>query len=324
MGIDLERTWREGGLGAALMSPLSALYAAGWLGYQSVYALGLKRPAKPHSPIVCVGNLLVGGAGKTPTTLHIASVLRSLRRVVVIGTSGYGSPRQENANWAPEGELDAAEWGDESAMIRWMLPEQPLIVGRDRVMAARICYEHAPDAVLLMDDGYQHLRLDPDVRILIDPEDQGNRLTLPAGPYREPRGIGRRRADLVLPGEFVVRRGFTVMDRDRNRFEPATGTKVNALCALARPQRFIDTLKNHGLEPVETRLLPDHDPMRDGTILAEFEPELPLVVTAKDWVKLRTHDTADRTIWVADAPARIEPADGFRKWLQGRLDAISK
>src|SRR5687768_508249 len=93
--------WYGQSLGARLaraaLTPVSWLYAGGWLAYRSAYDLGLKRPTEPHRAVICVGNLLVGGSGKTPVTLHIAEVLRDMGRQIVISASGYGGPRAEAA-----------------------------------------------------------------------------------------------------------------------------------------------------------------------------------------------------------------------------------
>src|SRR5579885_1414322 len=180
------------------LTPLSWLYAAGWQGYLTIYRFGWKKAKAPHHPVVCIGNLKAGGTGKSPVTRYVADVLSSLQRQVVISCSGYGAPRSEAATLTPKGPLDAREWGDEAAMLRAFLPDTPLIVGRDRVEAAKICNKTHPDAVLLLDDGFQHLPLAKDLTILLDPPAE-NGHCLPAGPYREPRR-NRSRADLVLPG----------------------------------------------------------------------------------------------------------------------------
>ena len=124
--------------------------------YESIYRFHLKQPKSPHSPIICVGNLMAGGSGKTPFVLYLSKILAELGYEVVLSCSGYGSPVSREAQVAPEGPLNPNKWGDEPAMIRWLNPELPLIVGRDRVLAATLCVHHFPRAVLLLDDGYQH------------------------------------------------------------------------------------------------------------------------------------------------------------------------
>lgn len=287
-----------------------------------MYRLGIKKAACPHTPVVCVGNLLAGGSGKSPISLYIAGALRDQGREVVLSCSGYGAPHSESASLAPEGPLMASEWGDEAAMTRWLMPDLPLIVGRDRVQAARICGQRMPRAVMLMDDGFQHLPLRKHVTILLDPP-TSNRACLPAGPYREPQK-NRSRADLVMPNGF--RPTFRIAgfnDSSGGFVTIPTAARVNVLCALGNPARFVEDLQRLGLALETKLLLPDHDPLAGGNLLTCFNQELPLVVTAKDWVKLsgRT-DLAGFDIWIARQEAKIEPEAEFRAWLERKLDEL--
>ena len=322
MGIDWQKIWRERGTEAWLMLPLAALYASGWILYELMYRLGIKKPVKPHSPIVCIGNLIAGGTGKTPVTIHVCKVLTELGREVVVSVNGYGSPRSNNARSAPAGELDAREWGDEAAMIRSKLPDVPIIVGRDRVVAAQICRDLHPKAVLVLDDGHQHLPLEKDVTILLDPEDIENRWPMPSGPYREPRSTGQMRADTVIPGEFRI--GMATMQvRSLDGSTPEVDPGVNVLCALARPERFVDTLEAHGYMIGEMKLLQDHDALDSRKLFDGLDMTKPVVVTEKDWVKLKHRgDLEHWNIMVASYEVEIEPAGLFREWIESRLEDV--
>ncbi len=300
--------------------PLSLLYAAGWTAYRAVYDLGLKRAAHPYRPILCVGNLTVGGSGKTPTVIFLCDELRALGVDVVVSCSGYGSPASESARRVPAGPLSAEEWGDEATVLRELRPEVGLIVGRRRVRAAEIMTEAGRRrTVLLMDDGFQHLPLAKDAAILLDPAST-NSFCLPAGPYREPlRNL--RRADVVVgpKGRFRIESeisGFTRLDGSESvKYLEWPGS---ALCAIGRPQQFFDALRSHGFPVLETRTRPDHDSLSESGLLAGL-PE-PIVVTAKDAVKLRLRsDVSDAQIWVAEHRITIEPIDEFRAWLRSKV-----
>jgi tetraacyldisaccharide 4'-kinase len=322
MGIDWQKIWREKGTEAILLLPLAALYASGWVIYQLLYWLGIKKAERPHRPVVCVGNLIAGGAGKTPVTLFVARTLHQLGRPVVVSLNGYRSPRQDNAHAAPDGPLDAREWGDEAALVREKLPGVPLIVGRDRVRAAQICRDLHPQAVLLLDDGFQHLPLHKDVTIVLDPPDLENRWPMPSGPYREPRSTGLQRATTVVPGEFRLSAPMVSL-RDAKGESVHVETPVNALCAVARPERFIDVLEQYQIRVAHEKLLPDHDDLRDKRLFLGFDPNLPVVVTEKDWVKLRERRDLDAwTVLVASYEVQLEPADTFRLWLRDKLDEV--
>ncbi len=302
-------------LARTVLIPLSWLYCTGWRTYLLTYKLGLKKAKHPHHPIIVVGNLTTGGFGKSPTVIHLAQNLQDLGHEVVIGCSGYGSPKSEAATLAPDGPLDAAEWGDEPAMFRDRLPDIPLVVGRRRVLAAELVHQHHPNAVLLMDDGFQHLPLKKDVSILLEQPKPTNQFCLPAGPYREPRA-NKSNADAILwlgPHEgFKLTRG-TIQGLPK-------GERVTAICAIGQPQQFLDAIAE--ICQLESPLvLPDHDPLTSGNLFDQVPAGLPIVVTAKDWVKLRIRrDLANREIIVARQDVRIEPEQEFRDWLKAKLD----
>ena len=306
-----------------LLTPFSWLYAAGWQAYLGIYVAGIKRPKEPHVPVLCVGNLTVGGTGKTPVALHIYEMLRAMDREVVISCSGYGSPAADNTRFAPPGELNAQEWGDEAAMLRWLRPEIPLVVGRDRVKAATLVHEQKPNSAMLMDDGFQHLPLRKHFSLVLDELHPANARCLPAGPYREPR-INRGRADLLIPGKFEVNWSPPEL------VEPTHGApienpskRVQVMCSLGRPDRFLKSLSHAGFDVVAEYLLPDHDPLLAGNLLAAVDRGVPLVVTAKDWVKLKDRaDIGVFKVWVALSEARIEPAEDFRNFLHATLQTF--
>lgn len=318
----IQEMWDDFSIENAVLSPLSLLYAIGWTAYWSAYEWGLKKPSRPHRPVVCVGNLLAGGSGKTPLTLHVAEVLASLGKQVVVGVSGYGSPASRAATLAPSGPLRAAEWGDEAAMVRWLRPELPLVVGRDRVKAAEVVNQAFPHAVLLMDDGYQHLRLQTDIRIVIDPPGR-NRLCLPAGPYRETRKFGLRRASLLVPGQFDLQPTFAFLDPASRPIQPPEPQPVNLVCAIARPHRVVATLEYLGYLVNRANMLSDHDPLTSPKLWDMLDQDLLTVVTSKDWVKLRERpDLEGRRLWIAHYWSMIKPEAEFSSWLSERLQHV--
>jgi len=289
-----EQHRRIGPLSVALL-PLSALYLGGWEAYAVLYALRLKRPYRSRLPVVCVGNLVVGGTGKTPFTLALASLLQERIGPVAISLSGYGSPSSQGAQIAPLGSLDSTTWGDEPALFREALPDFPLIVGRDRVRAANLAENHFPGHLLLLDDGFQHLPLAKDVSILLRPR-EANPFCLPAGPYREPKYHERR-------AQFVVAEG---VDYKRvYRCEPMPSGPVTLLCAVGNPSRVLESAAILGIEVRNHIFLPDHNPLSAPDLLESVQG--PLLVTRKDWVKLKGRpDLGDRPIFVIDYQVQLE------------------
>ena len=298
------------------LTPLSWLYALGWQGYLAAYRFGFKKAKAPHHPVICVGNLVTGGSGKSPVTLYLASLLLQMGKKVVVGCSGYGAEHSANAEIAPQGPLPAGTWGDEPSMFRWLLPSVPLVVGRNRVMAAELVHARFPDAILLMDDGFQHLPLKKDATLILD-ETPINSRCMPAGPYREPRG-NRRRADRRIPDDFQVVRGpLRIVNPEGVEQNPEA---YAVLCALGQPRRFLAELAsqvpNHAGE-TRAKLLPDHDKLDAVDLLEGLPTGLPIIVTAKDWVKLKDrNDIHQRQIFIALQNIRIEPQDALESWLE--------
>lgn len=303
----------------AFLVPLSLLYLLGWTVYRSIYDLGLKRARRPHFPVICIGNLRVGGTGKTPFTVMLVKLLQSMGHEVIVSASGYGTGAAKSAKLAPEGELDAQTWGDEPALLSRLLPGVPLVVGRHRVRAARVANWKNAHATLVLDDGFQHLPLHKDLSIVLDPPCD-NRFCLPAGPYREGRR-GRDRADLVLPSDaFQVRTRLVSVNLSTG--ETLSPCKIDVLTAIENPERVIESLAQAGFEIGHTRFLPDHDPLDQPGIFEGFSN--PVVVTEKDWVKLGTHPERDLfPLAVCAVETDVEPSEEFERWLRSELTRVT-
>lgn len=302
------------------LRPLSWLYLLGWRGYEAVYKLGLKRPYFPKNPVVCVGSCLSGGSGKTPMVIFLAELLQEQGKKVVISCNGYGSPHQDGATVAPLGRLDAAEWGDEPSLLREALPGVPMIVGRERAKAAKLAEESFADHVLLLDDGLQHLPLGKDLQIVMLPPDVSNQHCFPAGPFRQP-ATDSYRFDSVLPSREFSIESISQLRLPESRIEEPHGERVQLLTAIARPERVAAALERYEFAIVRACLLWDHHPLSDGTLLQQFDPELPILVTEKDWVKLRSRPDVDRyTLWVVEHRSSVEPRSALGDWIHRELE----
>jgi tetraacyldisaccharide 4'-kinase len=296
----------------------------GWLGFRALFSLGLRKQHMSRLPSVCVGNLTVGGSGKTPTSLFVCDLLSEMGYRPLLMMSGYGGPHYRSPAVAPAGSLRASEWGDEPAMARWLRPSLAIAVGKDRVAAARLAAKHTSCTVMVLDDGFQHLPLIKDISIVLDPPELANRWMMPSGPYREPRGAGRKRADLVLPGKFEVSPlPLRFVDGAGNAH--AAPRRASVICSVARPHRFREALESAGVEVEPALAYPDHDPLTDPDLWDEIPSGQPVVVTAKDWVKLRERaDAGSYKILIALRESQIAPRDAFRQWLGQRLREASQ
>lgn len=315
---EFETIWSEKSIEAYMLSPLSLLYAVGWTVYAGLYASGFKQGFQPEIPTICVGNLPAGGTGKTPFCRRLALDLLERGHQVVVGASGYGSPAQHGAKLAPDGPLDPAEWGDEPALYRWSCRDFPLIIGRDRVLAAQIAAENFPHGVLLMDDGFQHLKIKPHLSIVIEP-DLHNNFCFPAGPYREPKSIGHRRANRVLhhSNEELTHIGPSFYNRDHQPI-PAPA-EVDLLTAIGNPWRLLYALDQRGITVKERLIKTDHDKLNAAKLFNLFSGERPLLVTLKDYVKIAQRPDIEKfDLVIADYELCAKDPD-FVDWVEGAI-----
>lgn len=302
----------------ALLIPGSWLYTFGWQTYRWMYRSGLKRAYRPNIPTLCLGNITVGGTGKTPVVAHLLQALVRLGFSPILSCSGYGAPRSTHASLAPSGPLDPGEWGDEPAWFRAEFPDLPIIVGRERVAAAHVAEASVSKLnlarpVLVLDDGLQHLPLAKHISIALIPETR-NRHTLPAGPYREPIK-NQTLFDLVLPGQFHV-------EYAEVSFSAEKPGSAYVLCGIANPDRFRATVIESGVKLVGTHYLPDHEVYEVNPVPREWNPEVPILTTEKDWIKIKDKPWQSQYPFITvRRTAQVSPSERFEKWLGEALDA---
>ncbi len=284
--------WTEDGALAALLAPLGAGYdLAGRL------RRALVHPVAAEIPVVCVGNLVAGGAGKTPVVLAVVEALAARGAAVHCLSRGFGgsSPGPRRVDPARD---SAAEVGDEALLLARAAPSW---VARDRAAGARAAAA-AGARVLVMDDGFQNPALAKDLSLVVvdGAYGFGNRRVMPAGPLRESPARGLARADaVVLLGRDQRNLGPTLSARlpllgarlvPRPGGERLEGRKVLAFAGIGRPEKFFATLAGLGAELAETRAFPDHHPygaaeLRDLRERAQVLGAV-LVTTEKDAVRL--------------------------------------
>lgn len=313
---------------SAALAPLGWIYAAGWGVYLGAYRLGLKRPVRVPIPIFCVGNLEVGGSGKTPLAIALADLLVEMGLRPAMSVSGYGSPASAGAALFPSNEpLQADRHGDEPALIRRKRPCLPLIIGRDRVVAARLASEFGAGS-LVLDDGFQHLPLNRTADLLVWQSDRMNKRCLPAGPLREPEsGVRRAHALLVEDDGFApslnlpvfryrrVLRGLVDLTTGK-RVDPSdVAQPVVALSAIARPERFHKALASAGLNVTEILALPDHSRLDR----LKLHPNATVVCTEKDAVKMTTRTHGARVLALVSDAEFLAP-DDVKRFIQDRIE----
>ena len=327
----LPRLWLQRGPKVWPLLPLAWLYGAVVGLRRLAFARGWLASGHPGVPVVVVGNVVAGGAGKTPTTLALVQHLRARGLQVGVVSRGYG--RQDGGVREVQPDSLAHEVGDEPLLIA-QRSGVPVWVGASRLQAAQALRQAHPEVqVLVCDDGLQHLALQRDLEICVmDERGAGNGWLLPAGPLREP---WPRAVDLLLYTDgrtlpaagtetfsahtFSARRTLAAEavngHGERRALAQWAGQPVDAVAGLARPEAFFDMLRAQGgVQLAHTEALPDH------ADFAHWRPPTtghPLLCTEKDAVKLwRQHPQA----WAV--PLRLAPEAGFLAaidaWLQGQ------
>lgn len=310
-----------------LLAPLACLYAAGGRLRQMTTV-----PKHAGIPVICVGNLVAGGAGKTPVVLSLATRLEGLRRPVHVLTRGYGGS-EHGPLLVDAARHDARQVGDEALLLA---ARAPTWVARDRVAGARAAQD-AGAKLLIMDDGFQNPSLHKDVSLLaIDGAfGFGNGRVIPAGPLREPASDGVSRADaLVLIGQD--RTGVTARAAGRPvlraRLVPTAdsaakiaGRRVLAFAGIGRPEKFFASLRELDCDIVAKRPFADHHPYSREEferLLADAArlDALP-VTTAKDAVRLPPD--LRRPIAVLDVAIAWDDEGALDRWLAERLTMLS-
>jgi len=313
------------------LAPLSALYGAVMAFRSLLYRIGLRHRVKVGVPVVVIGNLTVGGTGKTPLVAWLSSHLAACGMRVAIVSRGYGGRARGVTRVTVHSR--ASEVGDEPLLLA-RRAAATVFIGRDRVAAAKAAVADGVD-IVVCDDGLQHLALVRQCEIVVIDGQRGfgNGCLLPRGPLREsPRRLRRVNAvvvngaitapDFRLP-KFVTGTHFDMQMRPGDA-RPVAGTGalrslssfrgsgVHAVAAIGNPQRFFDMLRNTGLTIYE-HPMPDHHAFKPSDL--EFGDELPVLMTEKDAVKCAAF--ADERCWFVPVTAEFSEAES-----RGLIDVV--
>lgn len=315
------RHWYRLSIVSILLAPFSMVFRVLVSLRRALYRAGLLPSVRLPVPVIVVGNLTVGGTGKTPLVLWLAGELRRRNRHPGILCRGYGGrhrgPRAVAAGDAP------AVTGDEALLLAERA-RCPVWIGIDRGGAGRALLSAHPECdVIICDDGLQHYRLQRDFEIAVEDErGLGNRLLLPAGPLREPAS---RRVDATVvnggeprPGAYSMRlktSGIYRVCRPQElvALSELSGKKLHAVAAIGNPRRFFAELAGMGLAAVP-HAFPDHHAYRPEDL--EFADCDFVLMTEKDAVKCRRFGRRDFVAVRVDA----EPDPAFAEPIWSRID----
>ena len=307
-----------------LLAPLSWLYLSALACRRSMYAAGILHVTRLPVPVIVVGNLTLGGTGKTPLVMWLARFLQTLAHKPGIVSRGYGGVAQSQARRV-EPDSDPALVGDEPVLLA-QRTGCPVAVASDRVKAAQLLLQQTDCDILLSDDGLQHTSLGRDVEILVVDGVRrfGNGRCLPAGPLREP--VTRlRTVDLVVAGgratadEYLMEyAGLPVRSLDGSReteLAGFAGQAVHAIAAIGNPERFFSMLRRNGID-VEEHAFPDHHDFSRSDL--EFGDGAAVLMTEKDAVKCRRFGLENA--WYAPIDAQLP--ETFERKLKNLLEEV--
>ncbi len=329
-----------------LLWPLSPVYGlVVWLRL-FLYRRGWLPVHQAAVPVVAVGNLTLGGSGKTPVVETLLRMAQRQGHRPAILSRGYGG---STGSFLLRTRMDEGMparpelMGDEPFLLASRNPQVPVIVGKERVEGARLAVIQDGATLLLMDDGYQHLRLKRDLNVLLLDGQTGlnSARLLPLGNLREPLQ-GLHRADVILITKVEPEQGAALREELQGRFHPSApiftagyrpvrlrrldgvatlplaslhGKKLAALCAIAQPEGFAGALVAQGAQVEQRLFFRDHFSYPAAELtrlehrLAQAHPDEPYwITTEKDAVKLRGRLTSGERLWVLEMEVILEPA----------------
>ena len=351
----VQRIWdggrTEDGPGAitAGLRFLSFPYGAAVALRNRLYDRQILRQERLPCPVISVGNLTVGGTGKTPTVIFIANLLKERGSRPAVLSRGYGGHAGASVNVVSDGNRILLGWrdaGDEPILIAGAAPGVPVLTGGVRLLTGRVAIERFGADVLILDDAFQHRALFRNLDILLVDTRRpfGNGFVLPRGPLRETPGTLRRAHLIIRTGEEEgpaaplpaasglpsfrgIRRPLGLVEAGTGQVLPLAELKGRRVCAFAgigRPEAFRESLTGLGADVASFRAFPDHHPYTRIDIdalrrLSDESRVVRIVTTEKDAVRLADHADFLRNLTLLRIGMEISPAEPFAELIFSRV-----
>ncbi len=309
----IEDLWYDKHFLSLLLTPVSWLYTAIVSMRRLAYASGILPVQHVSVPVIVVGNITVGGNGKTPLIIWLTEFLKDKGFQPGVVSRGYGGTVKQ---WPQQvrPDSDPAFVGDEPVLIA-QRTLCPIAISPDRYSAAKALIEYTECDVLLCDDGLQHYGLNRDIEIVVTDGNRrfGNGRCLPAGPLREP--VGRlKTVDMVVSNgseaineylmEYITLKPRSLKNEEQEcDIESFAGQSVHAIAAIGNPDRFFLFLRSRQINIIK-HIFPDHYQYQPEDLL--FDDDLPVVMTEKDAVKCRRF--AGDNFWYLPIKAKLTNA----------------
>lgn len=294
-----------------------------------LYHFNFIKKTRFNVPVIVVGNITVGGTGKTPFVIWLAEALEKKGYRPGIVSRGVGGEKILHPYWV-DAHANPEFVGDEAVLLA-KRTQCPMVVCIDRVAAVKELLNKTNCNIVISDDGLQHYRLDRDIEIVVvdGAREWGNGKLLPAGPLREPLKRLRHVDLVVINGQHTLRHPvfnmqdleymnvngstlFSIKNVEQLDLQKCQRKKVHAVAGIGNPQRFFSLLRHHKLNVIE-HVFPDHYLYQRDDIY--FSDDLAVIMTEKDAVKCR--EFADQRHWYL--PVRAEMSSGVEEKILNRL-----
>lgn len=298
--------WQHRRIGNVALLPLSTLFYGAVFVRRLLYRCGVLKSEKAPLPVVVVGNINVGGAGKTPLVIALGKLLADAGIRYAVISKGYGGSYEQPTVVEPIHSANVV--GDEPLLIK-LKCDCPVVVAKSRLEAAHVVVEQFPEVqIILTDDGLQHYQLQRDIEVCVINSNVGlgNAWVLPAGGLREPPSRLNHVDFVVHNGDLgekyhyiLADRGWYHINRGERRYHDEflmDKSQNIALSGIAHPTLFFQRLTTLGIA-CETRPLPDHHAIS----LADLPMDKTLLMTEKDWVKAKAFEHQDAWYLAVDA-----------------------
>jgi tetraacyldisaccharide 4'-kinase len=278
-----------------ILLPLSLLYKIGFL-----LKKNLVKTQKVDLPIICIGNIIAGGAGKTPVALALGEIFKENNFEFCYLTRGYKSKNNKVLMIENSCQFGVEEVGDEAKLLAEIAPT---CVAKNRYLGYQKIVENKKYRAIIMDDGLQNFQLEYDIKILvIDSKIAfGNKCLIPSGPMRQSLAEIAKNIDLfVIIGQKNIQIEEEILQQNpvakilsaqisTSNLDKFINKNIVAFCGIAYPQKFFDFIKNIGLNLVETKIFADHYQYKNEDLERLYQQalskNLKLITTKKDWVK---------------------------------------
>lgn len=262
------------------------------------YKLNILKTYKFNKPIIVVGNITIGGSGKTPIVIYLVKFFQKKGKKVGIVSRGYGRTKNSTTSHLVDEKSQAFEVGDEPLLI-FKLTNAIVMVNKNRPQAVNDLIKNYNVDLIISDDGLQHYAMDRDIEICVH-NDNSNSFLLPAGGLRE-RVSRLKEFDFVIKNKIKPICFINAKTKKKQELNYFNGQKSHAVAGIGKPNRFFKTLTSLNIDIIKHPFA-DHYSFQEKDLV--FNDDYPIIMSAKDWVKCSSFATIN--MWYLDIEANLD------------------